>query len=155
MRTGNMAPEFAATNRIEMPDEEVDRILTEEGVGVLSLADDGVAYGIPLSFGYDADRSRLYFVFLRPGETSRKTEFAASTSRASFTVWQFPSHDEWQSVIVEGELHPIEDDEWSRVHDVLEDNARYPSLFSETEPMQDILGWELRIDHRSGIQRRA
>ncbi|WP_416838612.1 pyridoxamine 5'-phosphate oxidase family protein [Haloferax sp. DFSO52] len=148
-----MAPEFAETNRIVMPDEEIDRILREEGVGVLSLADDGVAYGLPLSFGYDAERNRLYFVFLRPGETSRKTAFAARTARASFTVWQFPSRDEWQSVIVDGELHLIEDQEWHHVCDILEDNAKYPSLFSETESMQDLLGWELRIDHRTGIQR--
>ena len=155
MRIGNVPPEFAETNRIVMPDEEIDRMLREEGVGVLSLADDGVAYGLPLSFGYDAERSKLYFVFLRPGETSRKTEFAGRTVRASFAVWQSPSRYEWQSVIVEGELHPIADDEWRHVHDVLEDNAQYPSLFSETESMQDILGWELRIDHRSGLQRRT
>ncbi|ELZ94791.1 Pyridoxamine 5-phosphate oxidase family protein [Haloferax mucosum ATCC BAA-1512] len=150
-----MAPDFPERNQIEMPDEEIDRILREEGVGVLSFADGDVAYGIPLSFGYDADRKRLYFVFLRPGETSKKTEFAEATDRASFTVWDAPARHEWRSVVLEGELHPIADDEWSRVQEALEDNAWYPSLFSETEPMQDILGWELRIDHQSGLQRRS
>ena len=47
-----------------------------------------------------------------------------------------------------------DDGDWDRVRDALEDNAWYPTLFSETEPMQDILGWELRIDSRSGLQRR-
>ncbi|RDZ65764.1 pyridoxamine 5'-phosphate oxidase [Haloferax sp. Atlit-12N] len=149
-----MDPDFAQHNRIEMPSEEIDRLLREEGVGVLSLADDGVAYGIPLSFGYDAERERLYFVFLRPGESSKKTEFAERTARASFAVWNAPSRDEWESVVVDGELRRVDDGDWDRVCDVLEDNAWYPTLFSETEPMQDILGWELRIDSRSGLQRR-
>ncbi|EMA01737.1 pyridoxamine 5'-phosphate oxidase family protein [Haloferax denitrificans] len=149
-----MAPDFAQHNRIEMSAEEIDRLLREEGVGVLSLADDGVAYGIPLSFGYDADRERLYFVFLRPGESSKKTEFAERTARASFAVWNAPSRDEWESVVVDGELRRVDDGDWDRVRDVLEDNAWYPTLFSETEPMQDILGWELRIASRSGLQRR-
>ncbi|KAB1192460.1 pyridoxamine 5'-phosphate oxidase family protein [Haloferax sp. MBLA0076] len=148
-----MAPEYPESNRVGMSADEIDQLLVERGVGVLSLADDSVAYGIPLSFGYDAEMNRLYFVFLRPGETSRKVDFAEQTSRASFTVWDCPSRYEWKSVVVEGELHPIADDEWSRVNDVLADNAWYPSLFSETEPMQDMLGWELRIDHRSGLQR--
>lgn len=150
-----MAPEFEESNRMEMSDDEIDQMLYERGVGVLSLADDSVAYGIPLSFGYDAERERLYFVFLRPGETSKKSDFAERTSRASFTVWDCPTRHEWQSVVVDGELHPIADDEWSRVSDTLEDNAWYPSLFSETAPMQDLLGWELRIDSRSGVQRRG
>ncbi|ELZ58154.1 MULTISPECIES: pyridoxamine 5'-phosphate oxidase family protein [unclassified Haloferax] len=149
-----MAPDFAQHNRIEMPAEEIDRLLREEGVGVLSLADDGVAYGIPLSFGYDADRGRLYFVFLRPGESSKKAEFAERTARASFTVWNAPSRDQWESVVVDGELRRVDDGDWDRVRDALEDNAWYPTLFSETEPMQDILGWELRIDSRTGLQRR-
>jgi len=149
-----MAPDFAQHNRIEMSTEEIDRLLREEGVGVLSLADDGVAYGIPLSFGYDAERERLYFVFLRPGESSKKTEFAERTARASFAIWNAPSRDEWESVVVDGELRRVDDGDWDRVHDVLADNAWYPTLFSETEPMQDILGWELRIASRSGLQRR-
>ncbi|WP_396610695.1 pyridoxamine 5'-phosphate oxidase family protein [Haloferax sp. S1W] len=149
-----MPPDFPESNRVEMTDSEIDRLLRDHGVGVLSFADDGVAYGIPISFGYDSERERLYFVFLRPGETSKKSEFAEKTARASFTVWEAPSRYEWRSVVVDGELHPLADDEWERVTDILEDNAWFPSLFSETSPMQDLLGWELRIDHRSGLQRR-
>ncbi|KAB1186716.1 MULTISPECIES: pyridoxamine 5'-phosphate oxidase family protein [Haloferax] len=150
-----MAPEYPESNRVGMSDEEVDNLLREQGVGVLSLADDGVAYGIPISFGYDAELGRLYFIFLRPGELSRKEDFAERTVRASFAVWDSPSRYEWKSVVVDGELLPIADEEWPRVNETLEDNAWYPSLFSETEPMQDMLGWELRIDHRSGLKRRG
>ncbi|ELZ87610.1 Pyridoxamine 5-phosphate oxidase family protein [Haloferax elongans ATCC BAA-1513] len=149
-----MAPEYPESNRVEMTDSEIDRMLRDHGVGVLSFADEGVAYGIPISFGYDEERSKLYFVFLRPGDSSKKSDFAEETARASFTVWEAPSRFEWRSIVAEGELHHIEDDDWERVNEILEDNAWFPSLFSETSPMQDMLGWELRIDHCSGLQRR-
>ncbi|MFC7204602.1 pyridoxamine 5'-phosphate oxidase family protein [Haloferax namakaokahaiae] len=149
-----MVPDFAELSGTEMDDEDIARLLRDEGVGVLSLADEGVAYGIPLSFGYDEANGSLYFVFLRPGETSKKVSFAEQTERACFTVWTAASRHEWRSVVLDGTLHPIEDHDWDRVQETLGDNAWYPSLFSEVEPMQDILGWEFRIEEQSGQQSR-
>ena len=40
-----------------MTDAEVDTFLTEQGTGVLALADGGSAYAIPISFGYETGRA--------------------------------------------------------------------------------------------------
>jgi hypothetical protein len=139
----------------EMDDETARAFLRDQGFGVLSLAADGEAYGLPISYGYDRATERLYFVFLRPGETSKKERFGEATARASFLTFDVPSREEWRTVIAEGSLRRVEDDEWPAVRDALEDNAWFPSLFSESEPMQDILGWVLDIDTVTGMHSRA
>lgn len=147
-----MAPEkFAEIEGIEMDREMVDAFLREQGRGILSLTDGREGYGVPVSFGYDSEDS-LYFVFLRVGEQSKKSQFAEQTERASLTVYDVTSKHVWTSVIASGPLHQIADDEWSELEAAVEDNAWYPSLFSEAEPMQDIQGWELRIEEVTGQQ---
>jgi nitroimidazol reductase NimA-like FMN-containing flavoprotein (pyridoxamine 5'-phosphate oxidase superfamily) len=138
-----------------MDDQTARQFLAAQGFGVLSLAAGGEAYGIPISYGYDADTERLYFVFLRPGEESKKERFSEATERASFLTFDVPSREEWRTVIVSGTLRAVGDDEWPALRDALEDNAWFPTLFSESEPMQDILGWALDIDDVSGMHSRA
>lgn len=70
---------------------------------MLSLASDAEAYGVPISFGYDGD-DRLYFVFLRIGERSRKEEFAGATERAILTAYEVESKHVWRSVIARGRI---------------------------------------------------
>lgn len=139
----------------EMDDETARQFLHDQGFGVLSLADDGVAYGIPISYGYDMESECLYFVFLRPGEKSQKERFSEATERASFLVFDVPSRDEWRTVIAAGTLRAVDDDEWPAVRDALDDNAWFPTLFAESEPMRDILGWALEVDDVSGMHSRA
>ena len=146
---------FAAVQGHEMDGETARAFLREQGFGVLSLASDGEAYGIPISYGYDAEADRLYFVFLRPAATSKKERFGAATERASVLVFDVPSREEWRTVVVGGTLRTVADDEWPAVRDALEDNAWFPSLFSETEPMQDIVGWTLEIEEVTGMHSRA
>lgn len=139
---------FAGLQGIEMSTDEAETVLRQQGFGVLSLARDGDAYGIPLSFGYDG--TNLYFVLLRPGEQSKKEEFIRETETASFLVYDVTDKYDWRSVVVTGRIEPVDDDEWPAVRDALEDNAWFPSLFSETQPMQDILGWKLVVDTVTG-----
>ncbi|WP_372910244.1 pyridoxamine 5'-phosphate oxidase family protein [Salinigranum sp.] len=138
-----------------MDDQTARQFLAAQGFGVLSLAADGEAYGIPISYGYDADTERLYFVFLRPGEESKKERFSEATERASFLTFDVPSREEWRTVIASGTLRAVGDDEWPALRDALDDNAWFPTLFSESEPMQDILGWALDVDEVSGMHSRA
>lgn len=145
-----MTPEiFAELAGIGMDEKAINAFLREEGVGVLSLTDGHEAYGVPVSFGYDGE-DNCYFVFLRVGEQSKKEGFAEQTDRASLTVYDVRSKHVWTSVIVSGSLHEIADDEWSDLETAIEDNAWYPSLFSEAEPMRDIQGWKLQIDEVTG-----
>ena len=142
------ADSFAGIQGIEMSADEVDTFLQSQGFGVLSLARDGEAYGIPISFGYDG--TQLYFVLLRPGERSKKEEFVRETDTASFLVYDVGDKHDWQSVVVTGRLEPVGDDDWPALLDAIEENAWFPSLFSETQPMQDILGWRLVVDEMTG-----
>jgi hypothetical protein len=145
--------QFAAIQGIEMDEESAEDLLRREGVGVLSLADDGLAYGVPVSFGY-ADRS-IYLVFLQPGEDSEKVAFADATREASFLAFTRSSKHNWQSVIARGPIHRLGEGEWDQLVEAMGDNAWFPSLFAETQPMQDLLGYELRVDSLTGMQSRA
>lgn len=142
---------FTRLQGTEMDRAAVDAFLAEQGVGVLSLTDGEEAYGVPVSYGYDGE-STLYFVFLRLGEHSKKEAFARQTERASLTTYQAPSKHVWRSVIASGPVSEIDDDEWETLVEVVGDNAWYPSLFSEAEPMQDIAGWRLDVEDVTGQQ---
>jgi hypothetical protein len=145
--------QFAAIQGIEMDEAAAEDLLREEGVGVLSLADEGLAYCIPVSFGY-ADRS-IYFVFLQPAEDSEKIAFAEATREASFLAFTRPSKHNWRSVIARGPVHRLDEGEWDELVDAMGDNAWFPSLFAETQPMQDLVGYELRVDSLTGLQSKA
>lgn len=145
-----MPPEsLAELQGIQMDEQEIDQFLRSQGFGVLSLTDGREAYGVPISFGYDGG-SRLFFVFLRVGERSKKEAFAEKTEKASFTTYNVASKHDWQSVIASGTLRKVGDDEWDDVVDAIENNAWYPSLFSESEPMQDIQGWVFQTEEITG-----
>lgn len=136
----------------ELDRAEIDAFLEQQGHGVLSLAAEGEAYGFPVSFGYDGEA--LWFVFQRPGETSRKEAFATETTKASFLAYAVEDKNDWTSVIVSGTLRPVEDDEWPDLLAAIEANAWYPDLFSATEPMRDFLGFSLVPDSISGLTAR-
>lgn len=142
--------EFDAIRGYEMSDGEIAEFLRERGVGVLSLAAGDDAYGVPLSFGYDGDS--LYFVYLRAGETSEKERFSERTERASFTAFEVDGKHRWRSVVVSGRIRQVDDDEWDALVAAMEDNAWFPSLFSEAEPMRGLLGFALEIESARGLQ---
>jgi nitroimidazol reductase NimA-like FMN-containing flavoprotein (pyridoxamine 5'-phosphate oxidase superfamily) len=146
-----MAPE-PDTGGERMERSEAAAFLAERGVGVLSLADDDVAYGLPLSYGYDADADVVYFVLLRPGESSRKERFVETTERASFLVYDVESPGEWHSVIAEGSLRPTREDEDDRAVEVIETNAWYPDLFRESTPTRGVAGWALDVQRLTGVR---
>lgn len=143
--------EFEPIQGDPMNEAEVDAFLREHGIGVLSLADRSEAYGVPISFGYDGDC--LYFVFLR-GETSRKETFAEATTRATLTAFDVAGRHEWESVVVAGRLREADEDEWDALVAAMGDNAWFPSLFSESEPMRGIAGWVLEVDAATGLRNR-
>ena len=142
---------FAPIQGDPMTDEEVEAYLRDHGVGVLALADEGRAYGVPISFGYDGDR--VYFVFLR-GETSQKERFAETTTRATLTTFDVSGRYEWESVVVSGTIREADDGEWDALVSAMEANAWFPSLFSESEPMRGIAGWVLDVETATGLRNR-
>lgn len=90
--------------------EMAESFLTARGHGVLSLANDGDGYGIPLSYGYDplTDRCIMQFVI---GEDGRKREFLETSETVTLTTYEYESDGKWQSVIAMGTLRPLSNDE--------------------------------------------
>jgi hypothetical protein len=118
---------------VAMDRAEIEAFLRERGTGTLSLADAGEAYGIPVSFGYDGDR--LYFYLIRFGEESTKLDFAATTTRATFSTYSFVDGNDWRSVVVRGPIEEVPEDRLDAAEAAMSDNARFANLFPYGERM--------------------
>jgi nitroimidazol reductase NimA-like FMN-containing flavoprotein (pyridoxamine 5'-phosphate oxidase superfamily) len=132
-----------------MNDAGINEVLTETGIGVLSMSEGGEPYGVPLSFGYDGN-DRLYFVFLGASTELRKEAYAEQASVASFTTFDVDPDGSWRSVIVAGPLDRITIDEWDVAREALADNAYRSNLFSDHEIQENPNVWALEIRDRSG-----
>jgi nitroimidazol reductase NimA-like FMN-containing flavoprotein (pyridoxamine 5'-phosphate oxidase superfamily) len=134
---------------IELDEAAIDDVLTEVGVGVLSMSAGGVPYGVPLSFGYDGD-DRLYFVFLGATTELRKETYAEQSDVASFTTFDVDPDGSWRSVIVAGPLDRITIDDWDAAREALAGNAYQSNLLSEYELQENPNVWALETRERSG-----
>lgn len=141
--------EFQSLLGSEVDDTEVDDVLTEMGVGVLSMSAEGVPYGVPLSFGYDGEE-RLYFVFIDASTELRKERYAEQATVASFTTFDIDPDGSWRSVIVAGSLDRISIDEWDVAREAMADNAYQSNLLSEYELQENTNVWALTVEKRSG-----
>lgn len=139
---------IAETNAVSMTDDKIREFLRTEGVGTLALPQEDLPYTIPLSFGYDGQRS-LYFVFLLFGAESRKETLAERAGRGRFLVYRAESIRDWQSVSLTGSLEPVED-EWDALRESMA-NAWHPDLFSTAQPMRGVRGYRFRIEDWTGI----
>lgn len=131
-----------------MDDEAVDEFLTEQGVGVLSLAADDEPYGLPISFGYDGER--CYFLFAGHSTEGRKVRFAEAASEASFLAFDVAGEAEWRSAVVRGPLERIDYDGWEAAREAMLDNAYRPDLLVDVDVASDPRVWALDVAERSG-----
>ncbi|WIV68469.1 pyridoxamine 5'-phosphate oxidase family protein [Natrialbaceae archaeon AArc-T1-2] len=90
--------------------DDVETFLNEQGTGVLCLARESRAYGIPIAFAYDADGERA-ILDLGFAPESRKREFVDATDEVCLTVYEHDAPDDWTSVVLSGELVALEEDE--------------------------------------------
>lgn len=134
---------------LHMDRDEIDAFLAEQGYGVLSLADAGTAYGVPVSFGYDGD-STIYLYLIRFGNSSRKLDFADATETGCIVTFDVESRFRWRSVIVSGTFHELPEDEVEQMEEIMDDNAWFPSLFPPEDPMTAVRRLELRIEDVTG-----
>ena len=143
------APERARGGR--MTDAEVDGFLTEQGTGVLALADAGSAYAIPISFGYET--GRVVFAYWQFGAESLKREYTDATERACLTVYDVTSASEWRSAIARGPLRELDGEEWADLGGLIDDNAFSPDFTGVRNRQLSVVGYELRIDEATGFRR--
>lgn len=130
-----------------MTESEVDERLRENETGVLSLAKDGTAYAIPVSYYYDGTAMVLR---LGDDEESKKLEFVEATDRASFLLFDASADDSW-SIVVAGTLRELSDAETDD-YDAAAVNDRFGSLrvFDESVDELALTLYELRIESVTG-----
>lgn len=105
-----------------MGQHEIEEFLNDQATGVLSLSNDGRAYGIPVSFAFDEEAGRV-IMDLGFAEESKKRTFLETTEEVCLTVYDWRSPTEWRSVIVTGPL----------------------TLLDETDVDDDIQGWYYEV----------
>ena len=100
--------QFEHTYTVGMDQEAVEQRLREAETGVLSLADGGEAYGIPVAYHWDGEA-----VIFRLGEhpESEKLAFIDATARASFLVYHYAAADASWSVLARGPIERLSPEE--------------------------------------------
>jgi nitroimidazol reductase NimA-like FMN-containing flavoprotein (pyridoxamine 5'-phosphate oxidase superfamily) len=134
-----------------MSDAAVDDLLDTAGWGILSLADDGEPYSIPISFGYTGDV--VYFALTRESPSDAKFEYITEGQTARLVVTDIQSRMDWRSVAVTGPLFGIGrgDDDWVEMLDVMEDNAWFSSDYRQAGKSVGLQAWRLEPDDVSGV----
>lgn len=134
-----------------LADRDIDRLLDEQGWGVLSLADGGEPYSIPVSFGYDG--TEVYLALIRDSETNRKFEFVGDGQRARLLVTDVGSRFDWRSIAVTGPLERVARDgnDWEHGVGTLEANAWFSTDFERSDGIEEITLWRLVPDEVRGL----
>jgi len=132
-----------------MDDEEIRAFVSNQGIGVLALPDDGAPYAIPMSFDFDGE-DRLYFTYLLGGD-SRKEALSDRAEAASVLVYDATSPFIWQSALLTGEITRLPADRKDDVLDAL-DTAWRPAVFRDADLSRGTAIYEFRIVESTGFK---
>jgi hypothetical protein len=132
---------------VGMTDEEIASHLGDHRVGVLSLANDGDAYAIPVDYRY-AD-GRLLLRLTDDGD-SKKIEYAGATQEACFLLYD-PTPDASWSIVALGTLGRLGDSEHGDFADeTLNEWFDRLHIFDEDVDDLSVAVYELYIDSLTG-----
>lgn len=117
-----------------MDEETVEAYLDDHQFGVLSLAKDSEAYGIPVAY-HRWDGSLL----LRLGEHegSKKVAFIESTDTACFVIYGADPPEESWSILITGTIEPLPDEEAAALDEAIL-NRLFVPLRVFDEPIDDL-----------------
>ena len=135
-----------------MDDEEIERFLSMQSMGVLGLPTEDEPYLIPLSYGFDGG-SQLYFFYL-VGEESRKADLSERADSASFLVYSAETAFHWRSVFLTGTLRELSQDEGEAMTDAQTPTWR-PKLIEAAGETERTRFWEFSIEEVTGIRHDA
>jgi nitroimidazol reductase NimA-like FMN-containing flavoprotein (pyridoxamine 5'-phosphate oxidase superfamily) len=138
-----------AAGLTRMDDGEIRSFLSNRRVGVLGLPTDDGPYMIPLSFGYDEERT-LYFTFVG-GPSSRKQTLAEQADTACVLAYAVESLFHWESVRLTGTIDAVPESEWGNLAAVL-DSAWRPELFEAAVEAGDIAVYRFHVDEQEGVR---
>ncbi|WP_340098030.1 pyridoxamine 5'-phosphate oxidase family protein [Salinibaculum salinum] len=131
---------------------EIDELLTRCGVGVLSMDGGTYPYSIPMSFGYDGSEP-IFSIQLGTGEQSHKQECLDRSSTVCFTVYDEPTPETWESVVITGELEKLPEEESKAAFAALATNAEFPAdvrVWGVPLADVDLQLYGLDVDDRTG-----
>lgn len=136
---------------IEMADDEIETFLYARGTGTLSLAREGVAYAIPVSYGYDGDRDRC-ILDLGFGPESKKRSFLETTETGCLTVYEWHTPTDWRSVLLSGTLQRLDDEIDRDVEELYYEYAKDVEIavFDHVPERIELQWYALEIEDRSG-----
>lgn len=109
MPAGNLVCGMVPSTPAQLADDRRDELLGKGGVGVLSLstAETEPPHTLPVSYGYDAEEAIFYF---RLATGSDRSKGSLVDRPVSFVTYD--SDDQgWWSVVAEGSLEDVDDDE--------------------------------------------
>ncbi|MGQ4557014.1 pyridoxamine 5'-phosphate oxidase family protein [Halobellus sp. GM3] len=111
-----------------LDDDEIEEMLIRNGIGLLAMVDEGKPYAIPMSFGYDAGRTVLPMQW-GGGYNSRKDRAIESNPSVCLTVYEQDPDDGavWRSVIIEGAVYEVPEEDTDRAFAALAANAEFPA----------------------------
>lgn len=139
-----------------MDEAESRAFLREQGHGVLSLADGGEAYGLPVSYGYDEDQG-LFLYLLEFGSGGKKFDYIEETERACLTVYAVESPTEWRSVVVTGKLREFDEEltgteltDKAIIRNVMQGSAWFPTFDVEKGELTGQRTFMLTADELTG-----
>jgi len=135
-----------------MDDRDIDRLLTDAGWGVLSLAEGDEPYSIPVSFGYDGED--VFLALIRDSPANTKFEFVDDGQVARLLVTDIGGRFDWQSIGVTGRARALDRDseEWAHAVETLDDNAWFSTDFERAEGIEEITAWRLDVDEVRGLE---
>lgn len=124
-----------------MTDGELDELIRTHDVGVLSLADAGDAYAVPVAYDYDGES---LVVRLADHGDSTKMTYLEATETATFVVYE--TGDPSWSILVRGELRERDDFDETHV------NRRFSTLrvFGESIDEVETVVYELEMEEVTG-----
>lgn len=130
--------------------EKTDSMLGRHETGVLSLAQEGEPYSIPISYGYDSDNRRFYLRLVSTPE-SEKRRFLASSPRARIVVYE-EDDPVYRSVVAAGGLDEISRDDLTVEHIEQYGNAKRPlfEIWGQSRQDLDVRLYQLDPDEISG-----
>jgi len=111
-------------SNVQMSCDAASSFLGRKGWGCLTLANEGCAYSVPMSFGYDGEET-VYF-HLQTDERSEKMAYLDATERATLLVPEVEPPD-WTSVVVRGPIESVPDEEVDDAYAACAENAWFPA----------------------------
>ncbi|WP_262177815.1 pyridoxamine 5'-phosphate oxidase family protein [Haloarcula laminariae] len=135
-----------------MDERDIDRLLTDTGWGVLSLAQGDEPYSIPVSFGYDG--GDVFLALIQDSPENTKFEFVEDGKRARLLVTDVDGRFDWQSIGVTGTVRALarESGDWDHAVETLDDNAWFSTDFQRADGIDEITVWRLAVDEVRGLE---